>query len=160
LRIGELSRASGVTASRIRFYETAGLLAPTGRTPAGYRLYGDEAVQALRIIDQAQLAGFTLAEIKSLLPQPRGLQWDRVELLEALHSKAATIDELVRQLTETQQRLRTVIAEVEHKPDDLTCVDNAERVISRLLGTGQEQGVAGTPLEPPDTVAFATDTTQ
>jgi DNA-binding transcriptional MerR regulator len=139
VRIGELSRASGVSASRIRFYETAGLLAPSGRTPAGYRLYGDEAVQVLRIIDYAQLAGFTLAEIKSLLPQPRGLNWDRVELLEALHSKATTIDEMVRRLTETQDRLRMVIKEVQDKPDELSCVDNAEQVISRILEAGNTE---------------------
>jgi DNA-binding transcriptional MerR regulator len=48
MRIGELSAATGVSASRIRFYETAGLLAPDGRTATGYRVYGESAVQALR----------------------------------------------------------------------------------------------------------------
>jgi superfamily II DNA helicase RecQ len=37
-----------VSASRIRFYQTAGLLAPDGRTATGYWVYGESAVQALR----------------------------------------------------------------------------------------------------------------
>lgn len=132
LRIGELAGRSGVARSRIRFYETAGLLAPIERTPSGYRLYGEGAVQALRIIAQAQLGGFTLAEIKSLLPEPTAGGWDRDELLEALHRKATALDDLLEQVTRSRQRVARVIADIEKKPDDLDCADNADRIIATL----------------------------
>jgi DNA-binding transcriptional MerR regulator len=132
LRIGELARRSGIARSRIRFYETAGLLAPAERTQAGYRLYGEDAVQALRIIAHAQLGGFTLAEIKSLLPEPVAGRWDRDELLKALHRKAAALDELLEQVTKSRRQLALVIADVEKKRDDLDCTTNADRIITAL----------------------------
>jgi DNA-binding transcriptional MerR regulator len=132
LRIGELASRSGVARSRIRFYETAGLLAPTERTPAGYRLYGEDAVQALRIITHAQLGGFTLAEIKSLLPEPAVGGWDRDELLKALYRKAAALDDLLEQVTRSRQQVVRVIADIEKKPDDLDCTDNVDRIITGL----------------------------
>ncbi|WP_244318556.1 MerR family DNA-binding transcriptional regulator [Streptomyces brevispora] len=49
MRISQLAERSGVPATTLRFYETAGLL-PAERTPAGYRLYGQDAVDRLAFI--------------------------------------------------------------------------------------------------------------
>jgi MerR family copper efflux transcriptional regulator len=65
--IGELSRKTGVLNQTIRYYEQQGLLQPTERTEAGYRLYSDADVQRLRFIQQAKLFGLTLEEIKELM---------------------------------------------------------------------------------------------
>lgn len=65
-RISQLAERSGVPASTLRFYETAGLL-PAERTPAGYRVYDDEAVQRLAFISSAKLLGLALDEIGALL---------------------------------------------------------------------------------------------
>ena len=56
--IGELARRSGLNASRIRFYETKGLISVTRRAN-GYRAYSAEALVVLNIITGAQDAGFT-----------------------------------------------------------------------------------------------------
>jgi hypothetical protein len=40
--IGEVAERSGFPATALRYYEGIGLVAPTGRTAAGYRLYDDE----------------------------------------------------------------------------------------------------------------------
>ncbi|MDG9719768.1 MerR family DNA-binding transcriptional regulator [Streptomyces sp. DH24] len=45
-RISQLAERSGVPATTLRFYEDAGLL-PADRTPAGYRVYGEDAVERL-----------------------------------------------------------------------------------------------------------------
>jgi DNA-binding transcriptional MerR regulator len=37
--IGELARLTGLTVRTIRFYSDSGLLPPTERTHAGYRMY-------------------------------------------------------------------------------------------------------------------------
>lgn len=65
-RISQLAERSGVPATTLRFYEDAGLL-PADRTPAGYRVYGQDAVERLAFISSAKLLGLTLEEIRELL---------------------------------------------------------------------------------------------
>lgn len=70
-KIGRLARECGVSIDTIRYYERERLLAPPPRTPAGYRLYGADAVAKLRFIRHAQALGFTLGEIGELLALKR-----------------------------------------------------------------------------------------
>ena len=65
--IGKLALATDVTSDAIRYYEKEGLLTPSSKTGAGYRLYNEDAVRRLRFIKQAQHCGFGLAEIRELL---------------------------------------------------------------------------------------------
>ncbi|WP_351228537.1 heavy metal-responsive transcriptional regulator [Streptomyces sp. NPDC002133] len=65
-RISQLAARSGVPATTLRFYEDAGLL-PADRTPSGYRVYGEDAVERLAFISSAKLLGLTLEEIRDLL---------------------------------------------------------------------------------------------
>lgn len=65
--IGKLAQHVGVSTDTVRYYEKEGLLAPTGKTDAGYRLYNEDAVRRLRFIRQAQQCGFSLNEIGELL---------------------------------------------------------------------------------------------
>ncbi|MFD4918137.1 MerR family transcriptional regulator [Streptomyces virginiae] len=58
LRISQLAERSGVPASTLRFYETAGLL-PAERTPSGYRRYGE------------RLGSISSAKCSELPPEPR-----------------------------------------------------------------------------------------
>src|SRR6185436_9170560 len=67
LTIGKVAALAGVTPDTIRYYERRGLLARTARTPAGYRLYADNAVHRLEVIRNAQAFGFSLAEIAGFL---------------------------------------------------------------------------------------------
>ncbi len=67
LTIGEVARAAGVAATTLRYYEREGLLSPTGRSRAGYRLYDEEAAERLEFIRAAQAVGFTLGDIRALL---------------------------------------------------------------------------------------------
>lgn len=65
-RISQLAERSGVPATTLRFYEDAGLLRAE-RTPSGYRMYGEEAVDRLAFISSAKLLGLALEEIRELL---------------------------------------------------------------------------------------------
>lgn len=66
LLISQLAERCGVPATTLRFYEGAGLL-PAGRTPAGYRVFGEDAVRRLRFITTAKRLGLPLDEIAELL---------------------------------------------------------------------------------------------
>ena len=86
LRIGELAQRSGVSAKALRLYEQRGLLRPATHSPAGYRLYGSEALQRLSQIVLLRRAGFSLAQIGRLLardPAVAGrLLQERIAVLE------------------------------------------------------------------------------
>ena len=67
MRIGELAQSCGLTAKTIRFYESRGLIPPPPRTAGGYRDYPADAADRLRFIRDGQSAGFSLAELRSIL---------------------------------------------------------------------------------------------
>ncbi|MGN9843155.1 MerR family transcriptional regulator [Nonomuraea sp. H19] len=66
MRIGDLAAASGVKTKTVRFYEQAGLLPAPPRTAGGYRDYPQQTVKRLAFIRDAQGAGLSLAEIRSV----------------------------------------------------------------------------------------------
>ena len=131
MKIGELSKASGVTPSRIRFYERSGLMRPAERRTNGYRTYPPQALVILDLINRAQQAGFTLDEIRVLLPAKLD-QWDYDTLLRALRQKVDQIRALGSRLAHNRQQLVDVISDIEARPDDMDCAANARRVLSRL----------------------------
>ncbi|MFE7076288.1 MerR family transcriptional regulator [Streptomyces sp. NPDC057620] len=65
-RISQLAERSGVPATTLRYYEGAGLLS-ADRTPAGYRVYEEAAVERLGFIGAAKHLGLRLEEIVELL---------------------------------------------------------------------------------------------
>ena len=67
MKIGELSRRTGVSVRMLRYYEGEGLLAPP-RTEAGYRDYGPAEEETVRRIKMLGAAGMTLETIQQLLP--------------------------------------------------------------------------------------------
>jgi MerR family redox-sensitive transcriptional activator SoxR len=66
LTIGEVAKRAGLRASALRFYESVGLLTPPSRK-GGQRRYNADVLNQLAVIQVAQQAGFTVAEIKLLL---------------------------------------------------------------------------------------------
>ncbi len=67
MNIGEASRASGVSAKMIRYYEATGLIPAAQRTGSGYRAYGPTEVRMLRFIRRARDLGFPVETIGELL---------------------------------------------------------------------------------------------
>jgi MerR family transcriptional regulator, redox-sensitive transcriptional activator SoxR len=66
LSISVVARQAGLQPSAIRYYERVGLLTPPARAQ-GQRRYDGRVLQQLAVIGIAQQAGFTIAEIKTLL---------------------------------------------------------------------------------------------
>lgn len=132
MKIGELARRTGLTASRIRFYESLGLLPMVDRLPNGYRHYPKDAQLVLELIDTAQQAGFSLDEIRKLLPVNLDT-WDHGRLLATLRGKLADIATMQERLARSRSQLQELLDDIESKPDDMTCADNARRVLSRMF---------------------------
>jgi DNA-binding transcriptional MerR regulator len=67
MRIGELSRRTGVSVRLLRYYEEQGLLMPS-RRPSGYREYGSGDAERVRRIRVLLAAGLSTAKIAYALP--------------------------------------------------------------------------------------------
>ncbi len=67
LSIGELSRATGVKATTIRWYEREGWLPAPARTEGGHRAYGQAHLRRLGFIRHARELGFGSEAIRALL---------------------------------------------------------------------------------------------
>lgn len=131
MRIGELVGRSGLSASRIRFYEASGLLTRVERKANGYREYPEDAVWLLEIIVGAQAAGFSLEEVRALLPVTPGA-WAEGELLDGLKRKVAEIEALQQRLVHSRAQLLVAIEGIENRPAGRACVDNAKVLLERL----------------------------
>lgn len=122
MRIGELADLLGVTTKTVRYYESIGLLPQADRTGSGYRSYGDEAVERLGFIRDAQATGLSLTEIASILElKDHG---DRsCEHTHALIDRhLAEIDEQIERLTEARRTLAEMAARAA-RVDPAECTD-------------------------------------
>ena len=70
----------GVSSDTIRHYERFGSLRKAPRTSGGYRMYGREAVDRVRLVQRALQLGFTLSELSEILKvrDGDGAPWQRV----------------------------------------------------------------------------------
>jgi DNA-binding transcriptional MerR regulator len=92
LTVGQLAERSGVTVRTLHHYDEIGLVRPTRRTDAGYRLYTADALVRLRHVVVYRRLGFALEEIAVLLDDP---QTDVAEHLRRQRAAVASrLDEL------------------------------------------------------------------
>jgi MerR family copper efflux transcriptional regulator len=112
--VSELARRSGVPASTVRYYEQEGLL-PARRSPSGYRLYDEVAVDRLAFIGTAKSLGLPLPEIRQLLePWQHGECSDvQHELLPSVERRMAETRDRIRELSVFAERLSRAHAQLE-----------------------------------------------
>lgn len=97
LKIGDVVERTGLTERAIRHYERLGLVR-ADRSAAGQRLFGAEALKALASVRILKRAGFSLAEIETLLAakvDAKTLVKAQVESLKAQASSIASSLELL-----------------------------------------------------------------
>jgi DNA-binding transcriptional MerR regulator len=68
--VGDVARFSGVSVRTLHHYDEIGLLPPSGRSEAGYRLYSDTDLERLRQILFYRELGFGLDQIAQTLVSP------------------------------------------------------------------------------------------
>lgn len=138
MKIGELARRSGLAPSRIRFYEARGLIAAVPRAANGYRDYPEHTELLLALIDHAQRAGFSLAEIRGILPQDL-VSWHMPQLQAALQRK---LDEIVQRqelLRLQQDMLQALLLQLaRHEPGESLCVGATREVLAQLCDSDSE----------------------
>ncbi|MBI5716367.1 MAG: MerR family DNA-binding protein [Burkholderiales bacterium] len=108
LTIGRLARAAGVGVETVRYYQSRGLL----RVPVangGFRIYPAATVHRIAFIKRAQVLGFTLDEVRSLLDLEDGRN------RRAIQSVAqARLDQIENKLSDLQ-RMRGALSDLLHR---------------------------------------------
>jgi DNA-binding transcriptional MerR regulator len=69
LTVGQVAERLGITVRTLHHYDEIGLLVPSGRTSAGYRLYTTEDVVRLPHAVVYRRLGFALDEVSALLEE-------------------------------------------------------------------------------------------
>jgi MerR family redox-sensitive transcriptional activator SoxR len=137
--IGTLARATGLTPSSIRYYESAGLL-PKPARQSGQRRYGPEATARLKIIQLARDAGFTIAETRTFLGGGADKRTPAARWRALAQQKLAEIDSLTDRLA----RMRTLLESSFH----CGClrIEDCERVV--LSAAAQRKALKSRPGSP------------
>lgn len=104
MRIGEVARRAGVRASLLRYYEDIGLL-PAAARVSGQRRYDVSVLRRLAVIDVAQRAGLSLAEIGTLLEAGSDPLSDRLH--ELARRKLPEIEALIARAQHVRTWLQT-----------------------------------------------------
>ncbi len=103
-RASEFAALTGVTVRTLHHYDRAGLLRPTGRTRAGYRLYGAREFARLQQILTLKFIGLPLEEIGRLLERRSlGLAETLRLQREALAEKRRQLDMALRAVEEAER---------------------------------------------------------
>ncbi|MEU5117006.1 MerR family transcriptional regulator [Streptomyces longwoodensis] len=114
MRIGQVARGAGVSVRAVRYYEQQGLLT-ADRSPAGQRLYRQDAIARVRFFQQMYAAGLTSRRITELLPC-----WDAghtdADQRAMLRAERERIQARIDELEAARDRLDQVIAQTDTHP--------------------------------------------
>lgn len=115
MKIGELSKITGISVRMLRYYEEQGLIKPK-RSIAGYREFDQNEVCTLERIKLLSSAGMTLATILQFLPCVRGEEpviEPCDELRNLLHEQVRISDKKAMELAESRKILDRFLHEIE-----------------------------------------------
>ncbi|HEY4561371.1 MAG TPA: MerR family transcriptional regulator [Thermoanaerobaculia bacterium] len=107
-KVGELAKRTGVSVRALHHYDEIGLLLPSHRSEAGYRLYTEVDVARLQQIRSLRALGFSLEESRDFLKRPE-VTPDRVLQLHIAHLKEqiAAQQSLADRLEQVARRWRS-----------------------------------------------------
>lgn len=111
LKIGDVSKRSGIGIEALRFYEKSGLLDKPSRTFSGYRVYGPEILERLAFIKRAQALGFSLDEIKRIVDDARKGESPCEEVREIVTRRLEELDERMREMRRYRKDLAETLEE-------------------------------------------------
>lgn len=130
--IGELAASTGLSVRTLRFYADAGVLPEAGRTEAGYRLFGPDAVARARLVRTLRELGVGLEDVRRVLTA-------EASLVDVTAEHARALDAQIRTLRLQRAVLRAVARSTDPKElermTDLTTLtaDERRRIVDDYL---------------------------
>ncbi len=102
LKVGELSRRTGLSVRTLHYYDEIGLLSPSRHTDGGHRLYGAPEIRRLQQITSLRQVGFSLEEIGDFLDDPQ-ISFERT-----IESHILRLEERISQQHRLRDRLQRI----------------------------------------------------
>jgi DNA-binding transcriptional MerR regulator len=128
--IGELARRTGLAVRTIRFYSDRGIVAPAGRSPAGYRLYDADAVARLDLVRTLRDLGVDLPTIRKVVNRELPLP-----AVAAAHAEALDVQIRILRL---RRAVLTAVAKRGSTPEEMELMHKLARLSEderqRLIG--------------------------
>lgn len=128
--IGELARRTGLTVKAVRFYADRGIVPPTGRSPAGHRLYDADAAARLELVRTLRDLGIDLPTIRRVLDRELSLAQ-----VAAAHAEALATQIRVLRL---RRAVATAVARRGSTPEEMDLMHRLARLSAderrRLIG--------------------------
>ncbi len=115
LTVGDVARLAGVTVRTLHHYDRIGLVSPSGRTPAGYRLYGAADLDRLHAVLAYRELGFALDDVAGLLD---GAAEPVVHLRRQHELVQARIEQLQRLLTGLEKEMEAHMSGMQLTPQE------------------------------------------
>lgn len=109
MRIGDLAAQTGASVRSLRYYEQQRLLSST-RTVGGQRVYGDDAVERVRLLRRLYGAGLNSTTIASIMPcvdTPSPAV--TAQTLDVMRHEHARLGEQITDLVTTREQLAYLI---------------------------------------------------
>ncbi|MEM9538040.1 MAG: MerR family transcriptional regulator [Cyanobacteria bacterium P01_E01_bin.42] len=129
LQVGELAKQTGLSIRTLRYYDEIGLLVPSHRTEAEYRLYSEADIARLQQILSLRQLGFALKEIRECLENPDFSLPNAIALhLARLQEQMAVSQSLLTKLSTLAQQLQT---------SQTVAVDDLLQIMKNLTMTQQ-----------------------
>jgi DNA-binding transcriptional MerR regulator len=142
--IGDLARRTGLAVRTIRFYSDSGIVAPTGRSPAGYRRYDAGAVARLGLVR-------TLRELEVDLPTIRKVLNQELSLPAVAAAHAEALDVQIR-ILHLRRAVLTAVARAGSTPEEMELMHKLARLSEderhRLIGDFLDAVFGGMDTEP------------
>ena len=104
MRISELAKRTGVSAHRLRRYESEGLL-NAERSDSGYREFSEKSIREVTFISMGRDLGFSLKYLSDMLPRYRAGSLTIDEMIFELQRRIAEVDEQIAVQRALRQRL-------------------------------------------------------
>jgi DNA-binding transcriptional MerR regulator len=82
MRIGEFAERAGLSLRTVRYFDSVGLVTPSGHTPGGYRLFTEEDLTRILLIKDMKPLGLSVDEMRDLLSLLDRLDSDEISAAE------------------------------------------------------------------------------
>lgn len=143
LTVAEVGRRTGLTRKALRLYEEMGLVEPAGRTDAGYRLYDDEALRRIELVNRAKVLGLSLAEAEEFIHVAEGCCGENhPQLAKLVQGKLAETEQRIEELRTLGDTLRGVLdrldaTEGQHRCEETLCTCGGSLLTIRTKPPGR-----------------------
>jgi DNA-binding transcriptional MerR regulator len=111
LKIGEVAELSGIGIEALRFYERSGLIGTPARAVNGYRMYHPSVINRLEFIKKAQVLGFSLDEIRTIIKESKSGESPCEEVREIVRVRLKEMSEQMRRMRRYHRELTAALAD-------------------------------------------------